>query len=83
MRMISLLYLLRIIGNKVYYLYTLIYSFFVLWKRFPRFLVERVRAIGQPSCEGGKALAGQVDPTSEESEGEEGFVEVNFDDTVF
>jgi hypothetical protein len=52
-----------------------------LWKRLPRFLVERVRAIGQPSCEGGKALAGQVDPVSEESE-EEGFAEVNLDDIV-
>jgi hypothetical protein len=69
MKMISLLYLLRIIGNKVYYLYTLIYPFFVLWKRLSSV---------QPSCEGGKALVGQVDPT-EESEEEEGFVEVHFD----
>jgi hypothetical protein len=82
MRMMSLLYLLRIIGNKVYYLYTLIYSF-TLWKRLPHFLVECVRALGQPSCKGGKALAGQVDPTSEESEEEEGFVEVTLDDTEF
>jgi hypothetical protein len=60
----------------------LIYSF-TLWKRLPRFLVEHVRTVGQPSCEGAKALAGQVDPTSEESEEEEGFVEVNLGDIVF
>jgi hypothetical protein len=80
--MISLLYLLRIIGNKVYHLYTLIYSF-TLWKRLLRFPVEHVRTAGQPSCEGAKAIAGQVDPTFEESEEEEGFVEVNLEDAVF
>lgn len=71
---LSLPFLLLIIGNKIYQIYTL--SFLMLWKRLLRFLAEHVRVFHQADYNGANTLADRANQTSETSDNEDGFVEV-------